>query len=137
MKIVSILKSKGLKFCAFRVAYELRRKCGLLKRRFPTSYLEQNFISLEDFRKLDNFFFVSRRGVGVTKHPSSILAEAFNALMEGNFSFFSCQSYHVGKKPDWFTNVQSGYRYDSHRHGMQMSDCGCICCDIYCFCGKI
>ena len=130
MKIVSILKSKGLKFCAFRVAYELRRKCGLLKRRFPTSYLEQNFISLEDFRKLDNFFFVSRRGVGVTKHPSPILAEAFNALMEGNFSFFSCQSYHVGKKPDWFTNVQSGYRYDSHRHWTQIRNFDEKCGDI-------
>ena len=51
----------GMRYVFFRVSYELKKRTGLLKKSYPTTYKSQQFISLEKWRdKTPKFFFDSK-----------------------------------------------------------------------------
>lgn len=120
--IISILKNKGLRYVAFRISFELCRKSGLMRRAYPTTFVENDFISIENFRKDDRFFFASRETLSIPKKPSTILKEKAERIICGEIPFFSYTWYNLGLDYDWITNPTTGYKYDIHQHWTQVED---------------
>ena len=120
--IISIFKSKGIRYVAFRTFYEFRRKSGLMRRCYPTTFALNNYKSLEDFRKEDRFFFASREALSMPKERTEILKEKAERILRGEIPYFNHTWYNLGLDYDWITNPSTGFKYDIHQHWSQVED---------------
>lgn len=128
--IISAFKCQGIRYIVFRSLHELRRRSGMMRLGYQTSYAEKNYISLEDFRKEDNFFFTSRASLSIPKCPSNHLKEKAEKIFSGELPFFSNLWYKTGPDNDWLTNPCTGYKYDIHKHWTQVEDMDPVAGDI-------
>ena len=126
-----ILANMGIRYFSYRLFYELQRKTGLLKRKFPTDGLlranalamTKNIIPLTEWKtSAQPFFFSSREAVTFEKKPTDTLKEAFNNILSGKIQFFSYQYFDLGLDYDLVTNPDSGFRYDIRKHWTQIND---------------
>lgn len=120
--IISVLRARGFRNVIFRTQYEFKRRKGLQQYEYPTSYKEKDFISLEDYRKSDNFFFRSRTELSIPKCQDAKLKETFKSIEKGCIPFFSNLWYELGNDWDWMTNPDTGYRYDANKHWTKIED---------------
>ena len=58
----------GIKYFLFRIQYEIRRKVGMLKRAYPISWEDKEYLSLADWRKHAKPFFFSSLLFGTICH---------------------------------------------------------------------
>ncbi len=120
--ILSVFKSRGLRYLVFRTTYEFRKRTGLLRLSFPSSVGDNKILSLEDFRNEDSFFFTSRENLSLPKQISDALKEKANRIISGEVLFFSSTWYNLGLDYDWITNPVTGYRYDIHQHWTRINE---------------
>lgn len=117
------MTNMGWRYMSFRLNYELKRKTGLLKRKFPVNPSQKQFVSLSAWKASSHpFFFQSREDILMPKNPSNTLKETFDKLMEGKVCFFSYEYFDLGANYDWITNPDSGFRYDNTQHWTEIND---------------
>ncbi len=122
----------GPRYVWFRLRYELRRRTGLLKARFPVHPPVKEFVTLQQWKTLRTIFFfndreeIIKKASGGLKPSNQWDAERFDPLKQqiaeykkGNIFFFSAKYYPV---TDWLTNPTNGYRYDATKHWTQIPD---------------
>lgn len=131
-KYFQLLKNMGLRYVWFRLTYEIHRRTGLLKLKFPTQPPMATFIGLKAWKALSvKFFFESRAALLSEKQPfgeiSTSLKTQIAEYRRGSFLFFSAQYYPVA---DWVTNPASGFRYDTTKHWTEISDFSTTAGDI-------
>lgn len=124
----------GPRYVGFRLTYELRRRTGLLKAKFPTHPPLKSFTSLHAWKQLPTqFFFESRESLrneslsAASKLPDASLQKQFNEYQKGNLLFFSAKYYHIS---DWLTNPTNQYRYDATKHWTEIPDFSPVAGDI-------
>jgi hypothetical protein len=118
-----IAKNMGWRYTRFRVKYELLRRSGLLKKKFPVAPAYQQYMSLESWKNNKaRFFFKDRESLSFVKNPTSVLEEKFLKIKEGKFLFFNSIEFNIGKDYDWVTNPDTGYKYNIHKHWTEISD---------------
>lgn len=122
----NILMNMGPRYVRFRLTYELRRRTGLLKAKFPTRPPAKSYTSLHDWKQLPpRFFFESRESLRIDSPlatgqlPDASLQEQFNEYQKGNLLFFSAKYYPV---TDWLTNPTNQYCYDATKHWTEIPD---------------
>lgn len=103
-----------MRYTLFRLFYELSRKTGLLKSKFPT---QPEFVdcssSLDEWREnAPEFFFESKESLKIAKNPHSKLQETFNDIQNYTYTYFSRRKLSLGKDFDWITNPETGYQYE-------------------------
>ncbi|WP_428665394.1 alginate lyase family protein [Runella sp.] len=118
----------GPRYVWFRLRYELLRRTGLLKARFPTAPPTEEFADLQEWKKLQTtFFFTSREELNHYASDGFKQADTYYAALkhqlaeyrQGNLLFFSANYYQV---TDWLTNPTNGFRYDATKHWTQIAD---------------
>lgn len=108
-----ILKNMGGRYFLFRASYEMQRKSGLLRFRYPVNYTLQKFFSLEEWKeKALPFFFDSSKEVSFSRVHTDNLASDFHRVVKGECCFFSSAWYDLGTDYDWVTNPDTNYKYD-------------------------
>jgi len=118
-----MLANMGIRYVSYRSFYELQRKSGILKRKFPTNPPVIHCLSLSEWKASSlPFFFQSRETVTLEKKPNSALKEAFENILSGKIQFFSYQYFDLGLDYDWVTNPDSGFRYDIRKHWTEVND---------------
>jgi hypothetical protein len=120
LQLRQIIKNMGWRYCLFRFDYELKRKTGLLKRKYPTFCYPRNFISLAEWKNIDNFFFQSRESLEPPKRREDKLEREFNRIVHGEFCYFSSLWFNFDR--DWATNPETGYKYDNTVHWTEIED---------------
>ncbi|MCH8317262.1 MAG: heparinase, partial [Bacteroidetes bacterium] len=115
----------GARYIVFRTLYEIRKKTGLLKRKYPVSYKIQQFISLTSWKgNPANFFFNSRddlSGYSLDQKEIAHLKSEFQHIKEGKIKFFD--AFHVDlANYDWITNPDSGYKYVKRQHWTKINE---------------
>lgn len=89
-----ILKNMGGRYFLFRASYEMQRKSGLLRFRYPVNYTLQKFFSLEEWKeKALPFFFDSSKEVSFSRVHTDNLASDFHRVVKGECCFFSSAWY--------------------------------------------
>jgi Heparinase II/III-like protein/Heparinase II/III N-terminus len=113
----------GLRYIAFRVLYELRKRTGLLKKAFPVAPRYQQFLKLEDWKQNNaQFFFKSKEHINIPKQPSTELQQRYTDLRNGKLLFFNSLLLDFGTDYDWITNPDTGYKYDITKHWTEIAD---------------
>jgi len=118
-----LFHNMGIKYFLFRIQYEIRCKGGMLKRAYPISWEDKEYLSLADWRKhAKPFFFSSRKSVKLTHTDSRVLSERVNRMKRGEYCFFSAVWYNLGADYDWLTNPDTNYKYNANVHWTTVED---------------
>lgn len=113
----------GLRYVSFRLWFEVSKKLGLLKHKYPVNPTPKQFISLADWKQLNQkFFFQSKETLSFPKDRNSNLQEEALKILDGTLKFFSAQEYHLGKDYDWLTNPDTGFKYSNTTHWLYIND---------------
>lgn len=120
------MQNMGPRYVWFRLTYELRRRTGLLKAKFPINPPSKSFTTLQSWKQLPAQFFFESRELLRNNNPSTAsqlpdapLREQFNQYQKGNLLFFSAKYHPV---TDWLTNPSNDYRYDATKHWTEIPD---------------
>lgn len=121
--IFQLLKSKTTRYIIFRSQYELKRKIGLLVRKYPTDLTSVVIPSLTEWRdKACGWFFEGRESLKFSKIRNSELREKMKHMLKGDVLFFSKTWLSLGFDYDWVTNPETGYHYDINQHWTRVND---------------
>ncbi|MCU7548487.1 heparinase II/III family protein [Chitinophagaceae bacterium LB-8] len=120
---VNLAQNMGWRYIRFRGCYEVFRRTGLLKNKFPLSPVSKTAGSLEQWKEqAGNFFFQNKRNINVELKPSNQLKEWFDKYRLGKFVFFNSLTYDIGLNYDWVTNPETGFKYDIRKHWTEVAD---------------
>lgn len=118
-KNIQLIRNMGLRYVSFRAGFELEKKLGVLKKKFPQDPPPEKFITLAEWRKNTHFWgIVRKKETGFDQFPAPDIAP----LMKGQMPFFSAQWFNLGMDYDWVTNPDTGYRYDPTLHWTKIQD---------------
>jgi len=113
----------GTRYITYRAGFELSKKTGFLKNKFPINPEREEFISLNYWKKNSaNFFFESREDISFPKNPTEKLKEKIDHLRAGELQFFNSAYQHIGSNYDWITNPDSGFKYNINQHWLDVND---------------
>ena len=116
----------GMRYIVFRIVYELKKRTGILKNAYPTSYQEKQFVSLDVWRKnAPAFFFHSKEELGLfvlSEQGKHKLKKEYQLIKEGKLRFFSSKIYDLGVDYDWVTNPDTNYKYNKDTHWTSIPD---------------
>ena len=120
---IQLISNMGVRYFSYRVFYELRRKTGILKRKFPTNPQPIHYLSLAEWKtSAQPFFFLSRETIALEKKPNNTLKEAFSNILAGKIQFFNHHYFDLGVDYDWVTNPDTGFQYDVQKHWTAVND---------------
>lgn len=116
---LQIVRNMGWRYASFRLGFELEKRLGLFKRKFPAFPSPESFIDLVEWRKTFRFFGVSHNDI-----PENIptTLPAIQPLRDGKALFFHAQEIDLGKEYDWITNPDTGFKYDIKKHWADIQD---------------
>jgi len=118
--ILEIIKNQGLRYFIFRLWYEFKIRTGILKKDFPNKTKILNYISFEDWKKLNiPFLFSCREDIKIVKRNNYDLENCYNKIRNGSIRFFGHEWKEVS---EWNLNIDSGYEYDMRKHWTQVQD---------------
>lgn len=118
--VYNILRNQGLHYVIFRSVYELKRKFGLLKRKYPSAPKQNKYLSLNEWKKLNvPFFFQNRAEVKVEKNPTEALKHNYDMIRSGHVKYFNKD---WKKVEDWISNPDTEYQYDISQHWTEVED---------------
>jgi hypothetical protein len=118
-----ILQNMGLRYVLFRLWFVLQKKIGILKRRFPLAPSYIQFTTLDNWKNLDQTFFIgSRNEINIPKLKSIQLQQEAEDILAGKYVFFSSTKFDLGLNYDWVSNPDTGYKYDINKHWIDIND---------------
>ncbi len=113
----------GWRYVLFRSTYELSRKTGLLKKKFPVRPEQRQYITLSEWKNLPaQFFFESRESLKFQKNPTDTLKRKIEQLRRGKFLFFNAFYQDLGTDYNWLKNPDSGFQYSAETHWSELED---------------
>ena len=130
-KTLHLIRNYGFGFCVFRTQYELRKRTGLLKRKFPVQcwsairpsdflkrsadYRPESFLQTHKSNGR-RFFFNSADVQKLNQQFGQEVVFQADEIFHNKFQYFFNQSYDLGPAPDWFLNPVTGAKAKSHLH---------------------
>lgn len=121
--LAHLAKNMGWRYLAYRGSHEIKRRSGLLKRKFPVTANRKTFLSLAAWRHLPvHFFFNDKTEVNIPKLQDEQLANEFNKFINGEIRYFYDQYYKISYTNRWLINPQKKYVYDVNRHWTEVDD---------------
>lgn len=118
-----LLRNMGMRYIIFRTQYEIRRRSGMLKKKYPRYWKIKNIPSLAQWRKdAKPFFELRHQNNGDCRFESGLLSERIKRMLRGEYCFFSNVWYNLTTDYDWITNPDTGYQYDISKHWTEVED---------------
>lgn len=118
-----VLKNMGWGYVWFRAIFEVKRKLGWLKKKFPTNPPSVIMPSLEKWRASAlPFFFQERESLNISSKDVEALRQIAKRILGGEIWLFHSEWKKLGKEYDWVTNPDSGFRYDVKKHWTEVED---------------
>lgn len=122
-KGMKVVRNMGWRYIAFRSVYELNRRTGRLKKRFPREPDMTRYLSLDSWKKQAvKFFFNSREELTIPRNMDAAIAARYNEIRDGKLSFFNGKVMDLGGRNDWMRNPDSGFVYESDKHWTEIED---------------
>jgi hypothetical protein len=115
----ALLSTRSIRYVIFRIYYEICRKYGLMRFRFPGSYPLRSKFTLENWNSCKRTFFFDPESFPVKKDGN--LADLKNRVARihaGEYFFFSNEWIKVD---EWCTNPKTQFEYDPKVHWTKIS----------------
>lgn len=120
--LIQLLRNMGCRYVLFRIWFEIQKRTGLLKIRFPKQTKTLQFVTLPVWRNLPvNFFkpdFDSLRDLK-NEQDFKTLQNRVQSIHQSSFQLFSGESYVIA---DWHTNPITRFQYDRNQHWSEIRD---------------
>ncbi len=116
------LRNMGFRYVLFRIGFEVQKRTGLLKIRFPKYTENLEFISLLEWRNLSlPYFKPNFPALYTLKNDADlgVLRGRVKGMRQNKFQWFSGKVYELS---DWHTNPVTGYRYHESQHWSEIPD---------------
>lgn len=121
--IFRIGKNMGARYLVFRAIYEIRRRTGILKRQFPTTYSQFDYPPLDYWKKHPHpWLWQDRENITIEKKQSRLLEEKAKDLLAGKYLLFQAIPYKFVNLDDWVKNPKTGFTYDVQKHWTEIPD---------------
>lgn len=118
-----LIRNMGLRYIYFRVGYEIKKRTGFFKKKYPMVPETMFFLSLADWRKLEiPFIFSERISIKTQKEKRESLKWKADKILNNEVQFFSNKWFNLGGNYDWITNVETGFKYDVGEHWSEIND---------------
>ncbi|WP_418637379.1 alginate lyase family protein [Winogradskyella sp.] len=122
-RIANLISNMGLRYLFFRIFYTIKTILGWQKKAFPTEPKVSEYTTLENWRtNLPPFFFYGKNIPNLPKKENEVLAETFQEIQKGIFTFFNKTKIKLGTEYDWLENPITGYRYNINKHWSEVKD---------------
>ncbi|MEJ5994816.1 heparinase II/III family protein [Pedobacter sp. Du54] len=122
-KVVQLVDNMGWRYIFFRTGFELKKRTGLLKNKFPIQPQFNRAYDLESWkREVQPFFFESKEKLIFEENLTDELTKDYQKLVDFEYPFFSSLHYKLGASYDWITNPATGYRYNTALHWLDIND---------------
>ncbi len=119
----NLAANMGSRYLLFRISHELKKKTGLLKKKFPVSPPFRTYLTLQQWKDQPSvFFFRDRESLVLKRQPTDLLKQGFENLRAGKFLMFNSFEMPLGVDYDWVTNPDTGFRYDVRKHWTEIPD---------------
>jgi len=151
--ILKIIKNMGLAWTVFRVSYELKRKTGILKRKFPVKdFSDEDFLdrisekrlkskeSLSNsirenrhkflFNTQDLHLFKEYLDTILTKEDKDRIVQIADNAIEGRIYCFSHWTADYGNPINWHINPVSGYEWPKDKHWVDIEELSRVSGDV-------
>jgi hypothetical protein len=115
-----ILHNMGWRYVNFRSVFEVKKRLGLLKRKFPVNPPSVDHIKLEEWHSNKPPFFKPSLPGSIADHTE--IGENADRILRGEFKFFNSEWIDLGKNYDWVTNPDTGYKYNIASHWVDIND---------------
>jgi len=120
---IRFIENMGWRYVGFRIGYEIQKRTGILKIRFPKTTRVKALISRQDWQNQKvNFFFNDAQMLAylnIGHCDQSSLVERVKDLQQNKLLFFNSRKMTV---KDWLTNPLNGFCYDPSQHWSGISD---------------
>jgi hypothetical protein len=121
--IINLARNMGARYMIFRTRYEVLRRTGLYKKKFPAAPPFKQYISLETWKAQPaEFFFADKESLGFPRQPRPGLKETFTHIRNGKLLLFNSLLTDLGTNYDWATNPDSGFHYNVQKHWTEIAD---------------
>ena len=122
-KIANLISNMGFRYLFFRIFYTIKTKLGWQKKTFPVQPKVLKYITLENWKNsLPPFFFYGKEISNLQKKEKKILAETFQEIQKGIFTFFNKTKLELGTENNWLVNPLTGYHYNINKHWSEVQD---------------
>lgn len=122
-RTANLILNMGLRYIFFRIFYMIKTKLGWQKKSFPTQPKVLEYTTLENWKNnLPPFFFYGKNIRNLPKEEKRILAETFQEIQKGIFTFFNKTKIKLGTDNNWLVNPSTGYRYNISKHWSEVED---------------
>lgn len=113
-------QNMGTRYMTYRSFHEIEKRLGALEKKHPQNPSDKTFISVTEWRKIDNPFGFDK-GKKHVDNPT-VLKEKFEKVIQGSIPFFNKEWKHLGENYDWITNPDSNYTYEASKHWSKIND---------------
>ena len=121
--LLLVTYNMGWSYSFYRIKYEISKRTGYLKRKFPTEATLTKFITLEEWKKnREQFFFNGRDEIKIPLAGSDELPSEYHDILDGKIIFFNSIKYNLGKNYNWITNPENGFNYNINKHWSDIPD---------------
>ena len=122
-RMANLISNMGFRYLFFRIFYTIKTKLGWQKKIFPMQPKISEYITLENWRNnLPPFFFYGKEIPNLLKEEKKILAETFQEIQKGIFTFFNKTKIDLLVNYDWVTNPLTDYKYNINQHWSEIED---------------
>ena len=131
-----LIRYFGLRWVAFRLVYSLKLRSGYLRRVLPAYQWTERPLAYwlragvpstpEEYKewrcKNAGKFFFDRVDFDYPFQNSRQPIDQADAVLDGCWPYFTCNSYEIGMPPDWHLNPMTGQVIPADRHWSCISD---------------
>src|SRR5437868_2149249 len=122
-KIINLVRNMGWRYIGFRSRYELLRRGGLLKKRFPANPQFRVYCTLEQWKQQSaHFFFSDKSSITISRKRDPDINSTFDNSKNGKLKLFNSVLTDLGADYDWVTNPDTGFKYDVQKHWTEIAD---------------
>jgi hypothetical protein len=129
-KIYDIVKYNGIGFCLWRSQYAIKKKLGMLKRKFPARRWSDIELAdlIESVRCLKSptyigellaesrFFFDPENIPVFAPIDKTLVIEQADNIIQNRFCYFFNEWHSLDDTPDWFLNPRTGQKGCNDKH---------------------
>lgn len=119
---LNFYNNMGFKYFKFRSLYELEKRLGILKKKYP---IYPNPKNEPDYEKAKEHFGVLSEKMILEKvdyTKSSDLEHEVKRILSGDVKFFNSSWINLGVSYDWVTNPSTNYSYSIKKHWTEIPD---------------
>lgn len=121
--VFQLTKNMGLYYVLFRLIFEIKRKSGLLAKKFPVNPQPRTYLTLLQWKCENKIYLIGGKADwSIEKKPDPLLRGKAVRILAGQLPYFNSHWIKVDHQQPWHFNPDSGFTYATNVHWTKIPD---------------